>query len=158
MYRFFKIAYLLPFALLLFFCQQQQQAEQEQAEQTSETPMTGTTSPEGAMVYFISPQDGETVSDTFTVRFGLKGMGVAPAGVQHENTGHHHLLINYSGLPDMNVPMPASDSLIHYGTGATETEIALEPGQHTLQLILGDFSHTPHDPPVISDKITITVE
>lgn len=117
-----------------------------------------TPSPEGAEVYFISPKDGDTVEQTFTVRFGLKGMGVCPAGLQKDNTGHHHLLINMDEMPDMTTPMPPSEQLIHYGGGQTETQVTLPPGEHTLQLVLGDYLHIPHDPAVISEKITVTVK
>jgi hypothetical protein len=110
-----------------------------------------------AEVYFISPQDGDTVSGSFEVRFGLKGMGVAPAGVEMANTGHHHLLIDMDTLPPMDVPLPKSDQLRHFGGGQTETTLSLPPGQHSLQLIIGDYSHVPLNPPVISEKITITV-
>ena len=109
-------------------------------------------------VYFISPQDGAVVNSEFTVQFGLKGMGVAPAGVQKEHTGHHHLLIDVDTLPAMDVPLPATDHIKHFGGGQTETTLSLEPGQHTLQLLLGDYAHIPMNPPVMSEKITITVE
>lgn len=115
-----------------------------------------TASPEGAKVYIISPKDGETVGSTFTVRFGLSGMGIAPAGVERENTGHHHLLIDYEGLPSFDEPM--GGSIKHFGGGQSETQLTLEPGKHTLQLIMGDHLHRPHDPPVISEKITIRVK
>jgi hypothetical protein len=118
-----------------------------------------TKSPEGASVYFISPKNGDTVGPTFTVVFGLKGMGVAPAGVTNPNTGHHHLLIDVAKMPDMTMPLPTTDPNIrHFGGGQTEAEVKLAPGQHTLQLVLGDFLHTPHDRPVVSEKITITVK
>ena len=113
---------------------------------------------ETARVYFISPQNGETVSSPVTVRFGLSGMGVAPAGVPNEKTGHHHLLIDVDDLPDLNKPLPSDDNHRHFGGGQTEAVIELPPGTHTLQLVLGDATHIPHDPPVISDKISITVE
>ncbi len=116
------------------------------------------TSPEGAMSYIIAPQNGQAVSSPVTVQFGLKGMGVAPAGIQMENTGHHHLMIDVDELPDMSQPLPADDNHIHFGKGQTETTLDLAPGTHTLQLILGNWAHTPHDPPVVSEKITITVE
>ncbi|MFC6980085.1 DUF4399 domain-containing protein [Microbulbifer taiwanensis] len=109
-------------------------------------------------MYIISPQDGEKVARTFTVKFGLSGMGVAPAGVDRKNTGHHHLLIDVDEMPDMTKPLPASDNLIHYGGGQTETEITLPPGKHTLQLVLGNYLHIPFKPPVMSEKITIVVE
>ena len=113
--------------------------------------------PEGAYAYFISPAHGETVAQSFTVRFGLEGMGVAPAGVERANTGHHHLLINLEEPPRMDRPLPANDQVQHFGGGQTQTTLRLEPGQHTLQLLLGDHTHTPHAPPVLSEKITITV-
>ncbi len=106
--------------------------------------------------YIISPQDGATVGRTFTVKFGLSGFGVAPAGVDLPNTGHHHLLIDVETLPPSGMPM--GKDVRHFGGGQTEATITLEPGQHTLQLMLGDKAHVPFDPPVISEKITITVE
>ncbi|HEV7717289.1 MAG TPA: DUF4399 domain-containing protein [Steroidobacteraceae bacterium] len=117
-----------------------------------------TPSPPGAEVYIISPKNGETVKSPVTVRFGLKGMGVAPAGVKFENTGHHHLLIDTDAPADSAVPLPVTDQIKHFGKGQTEASVELTPGKHTLQLLLGDQSHTPHNPPVISKKITITVK
>jgi hypothetical protein len=117
-----------------------------------------TPSPPGAEVYIISPKDGARVKSPVLVQFGLKGMGVAPAGVKFENSGHHHLLIDSDAPADMGAPLPATDNLKHFGKGQTETSLTLPPGKHTLQLILGDQNHIPHDPPVISKKITITVE
>ncbi|MEX2498376.1 MAG: DUF4399 domain-containing protein [Wenzhouxiangellaceae bacterium] len=116
--------------------------------------------PDEARVYFITPDDGQTVSSPVEIRFGLSGMGVAPAGVEQSNTGHHHLLINVAdaAMPPMDRPLPATDQVVHFGGGQTETVIELEPGEHTLQLVLGDHLHIPHDPPVMSERITITVE
>jgi hypothetical protein len=114
--------------------------------------------PENARAYIISPQHGESVPTTFTVKFGLRGMGVAPAGQNIEGTGHHHLLINVDQLPDLTRPLPTTDQVRHYGLGETETVLTLPPGEHTLQLVLGDFAHIPHRNPVISKKITIYVE
>lgn len=114
--------------------------------------------PDGAKVYFIEPKTGERVSQTFTVKFGLKGMGIAPAGMDKNHTGHHHILIDLENLPDLSRPLPASDSVKHYGGGQTETELTLPAGEHTLQLVLGNYAHIPHDKPVVSEKITITVE
>ncbi|MBU2097661.1 MAG: DUF4399 domain-containing protein [Gammaproteobacteria bacterium] len=111
--------------------------------------------PEGAQVYIVSPTNGETVGQTFKVVFGLSGMGVAPAGIQMPNTGHHHLLINKDSLPDMGQPLGAD--VMHFGLGQTEATVTLEPGTHTLQLVLGDHLHVPHNPPVMSEKITVTV-
>lgn len=117
-----------------------------------------TSAPQGANEYIISPKDGATVGTTFTVKFGLKGMGVAPAGTNVPNTGHHHLLIDVDKLPDMALPLPATDHIKHYGGGQTETQITLPPGKHTLQLVLGDYAHVPFQPVVESKKITVTVK
>jgi hypothetical protein len=119
--------------------------------------MPRTPSPPGAEAYIQSPADGATVSSPFLVRFGLRGMGVAPAGVKADNTGHHHLLIDVDTLPPDDQPLPATDQIRHFGGGQTETMLELPPGRHTLQLVLGDASHVPHDPPVRSKRITITV-
>ena len=124
----------------------------------SATLIARTPSPEGATAYIISPTDGATVSNPVEVRFGLKGMGVAPAGVDKAKTGHHHLLIDVEKLPDLDKPVPADDHHRHFGGGQTEVTLELTPGEHTLQLLLGDQTHIPHDPPVISEKITITVK
>lgn len=113
--------------------------------------------PDNAEVYFIQPLDGETVEQNFKIIFGLRNMGVAPAGVDRNNTGHHHLLID-NVLPDMTKPLPATDKIKHFGGGQTETEIMLSPGPHTLQLLLGNHLHIPHQKPVVSDKITVIVE
>ena len=117
-----------------------------------------TKAPAGAEVYIISPQDGATVSQSFTVRFGLKGMGVAPAGVVHENTGHHHLLVDVKELPASGQPIPKDEQHIHFGGGQTETTLKLSPGTHTLQLELGDSNHIPFDPAVVSKPITVHVK
>jgi hypothetical protein len=115
---------------------------------------------EGAAVYVIHPIDGQVLNakKPIQVSFGLRGMGVAPAGVVVEKTGHHHLLIDQRELPDLTMPLPASAQLIHFGGGQTQTEIRLSPGSHTLQLVLGNQYHIPHNPPLISKKITIIVE
>ncbi len=123
---------------------------------TSNALMAGTPSPSDANAYIISPANGETVGKTFTIKFGLQGMGVAPAGLDKKNTGHHHLLIDAQSLPSMNTPM--GGSVKHFGGGQTETTVTLSPGAHTLQLILGDKSHVPHTPPVVSKKVTIIVK
>ena len=113
------------------------------------------TSPDGAKVYIISPMNGETLTSPVNVKFGLSGMGVAPAGFEKANTGHHHLIVNGS-LPEMGMPM--GKGVKHFGGGQTETTLELKPGKHTLQLVLGDHLHIPHNPPVISEKIEIVVE
>ncbi len=112
--------------------------------------------PKGAEVYFHYPLDGLRVPERFTVRMGLKEMGLAPAGTEWPNTGHHHLLINTEpGPPDQ--PIPADYNNIHLGNGQSEVVVTLPKGRHTLQLLLGDHNHVPHDPPVMSRKITIYV-
>lgn len=115
--------------------------------------------PEGAKTYIISPANGATVSNPVTVRFGLEGMGVAPAGTEKEKTGHHHLLIDVNpSSVDYNNPLPADDNHRHFGGGQTEVTLELPGGTHTLMLLLGDHNHVPHDPPVMSEPITITVQ
>jgi hypothetical protein len=120
-------------------------------------PVPRTPAPADAELYFISPRDGERVASPVTVRFGLQGMGVAPAGVDAPNTGHHHLIID-AALPPLDRPVPADDRHLHFGAGQTEARVELAPGTHTLQLLLGDRNHVPHDPPVVSPRISITVE
>ncbi|MGB5688579.1 MAG: DUF4399 domain-containing protein [Woeseiaceae bacterium] len=116
-----------------------------------------TESADEARVYFVSPADGETVSNPVSVVFGIEGMTVAPAGQDVPHSGHHHLLID-TELPDLGLPIPKDENHIHFGDGSTATEITLEPGEHRLQLLLGDHLHIPHDPPLTSDVITINVE
>jgi hypothetical protein len=116
-----------------------------------------TPSPDGARVYFITPADGATVASPVAVEFGIEGMTVAPAGVEEAASGHHHLVVD-AELPDPGLPIPKSANYIHFGDGSTSTSLELAPGEHTLQLILGDHLHIPHDPPVHSGLIRITVE
>ena len=113
--------------------------------------------PEGARVYFITPVNGAVLKSPVRVVMGLVGMGVAPAGVDREASGHHHLVID-APTPASGVPIPADDNHRHFGGGQTETRVELTPGSHTLQLVVGDFAHRPHAPPVASDVIRITVE
>ena len=108
------------------------------------------------MVYIISPADGDQVQSPVTVVFGLAGAGVAPAGIDLPNTGHHHLLVD-AELANMGLPIPADAQHIHFGLGQTETTVELAPGQHVLRLALGDQLHVPHDPPLISEPVTIQV-
>lgn len=115
-------------------------------------------SPSNAKVYFVQPADGQTVEKNVKVIFGLSNMGVAPAGTIKKNTGHHHILIDTDDLPDLTKPLPATDKIKHFGGGQTETELMLAPGKHTLQLLLGNASHIPHNKPVLSKKITIIVK
>lgn len=119
-----------------------------------------TPAPQGAEVYFVSPADGETFNGPVHVVFGLRGMGVAPAGVEKAKTGHHHLLID-APLPSgdaLDDAIPMDENYHHFGGGQTETMLELTPGEHTLQLLLGDNNHIPHTPPVHSKRITIQVE
>ena len=118
-----------------------------------------TAAPPGASVYFINIKDKQTVKSPFKVQFGLTGMGVAPAGVEKDKTGHHHLLID-TKLTDeeAKAPLPADKQHMHFGGGQTEAMITLPPGQHTLQLVLGDWSHVPFSPPIVSPVVTVTVK
>lgn len=117
-----------------------------------------TPAPAGAEVYIVSPKDGATLKGPVTVVFGLKGMGVAPAGIKFDNAGHHHLLIDSDPPADLSQPLAANEKSVHFGKGQTETTVTLPPGKHTLQLVLGDSLHVPHEPAVISKKITIVVQ
>ncbi len=114
--------------------------------------------PAGAEVYFIAPQNGAKLHSPVTIKFGLKGMGIAPAGIKFDNTGHHHLLVD-TDLSEvkLDAPMPATDKIVHFGKGQTETTLNLAPGKHTLQLVFADYLHQSFDPPLTSKKITITV-
>ena len=118
-----------------------------------------------AKVYFVDLENGSTVSSPVKVMFGLSGMGVAPAGTEKEKTGHHHLFVNRAplgegedGAEELDFSIPADENHIHFGGGQTETMLELAPGEHTLQLVLADQNHIPHNPPVASEVITITVE
>tara|TARA_B100000686_G_scaffold338651_1_gene411479 strand:- start:6 stop:503 length:498 start_codon:yes stop_codon:yes gene_type:complete len=124
------------------------------SEQTAAMPRNQ--SPDGAMVYIISPSNGAEVTSPVNILFGLEGAGIAPAGTDRPNTGHHHLLVD-TELVNLNMPVPADEQNIHFGGGQTETIIELSPGQHTLQLVLGDYLHIPHDPPLLSEPVTIMV-
>jgi hypothetical protein len=118
-----------------------------------------TAAPAGAEVYFIAPHNGAKVHGPFTVSFGLKGMGIAPAGIKFDNAGHHHLLVDtdFSELK-LDAPMPATDKILHFGKGQTETSLTLTPGKHTLQIVFADYLHQSFEPPLHSNKINITVE
>ena len=107
-------------------------------------------------VYFINLEDGDRVESPFLIQFGLSGMGIAPAGIDRSNTGHHHLLINVDDI-DLSKPIPSSSNHIHFGGGQTESLVDLMPGNYSMQLVLGDMTHTPHNPPIISQRINITV-
>lgn len=119
----------------------------------------GTPSAEGAKVYFVNLNDGDTVQSPVFIQFGLSGMGIAPAGIEKENTGHHHLIVNEQiEGEELQYGIPADEQHIHFGGGQTEATVELPKGTHTLQLVLGDWSHVPHDKPVMSERITVTVE
>lgn len=118
-----------------------------------------TAAPANAMVYFINVKDGDTVKSPFKIQFGLSGMGVAPAGVEKPNTGHHHVLVDATLTPEQaKEPIPADEHHLHFGGGQTETTVTLAPGRHTLQLVLGDWSHVPFNPPIVSPVITVDVK
>jgi hypothetical protein len=127
----------------------------------AEAPMASiaaSPSPPNASVYIIEPVDGATVPSTFTVKFGLKGMSIAPAGTDSPNSGHHHLLVDVAELPDLTQPLPANEHILHFGKGQTETQVTLPPGPHTLQLVFANYLHIAHVPAVVSKRITVTVK
>jgi hypothetical protein len=119
-----------------------------------------TPAPDGAKVYFIGLKDGDTVKSPLLLHFGLSGMGIAPAGTEAPATGHHHLYIDAEEPSGdaLNEAIPADEHHVHYGKGQTEASVTLTPGKHTLQLVLGDWSHIPHKTPVTSDRITVNIE
>ena len=154
----------LAFALAVAACGEKpadEPAAEAAAEPAAEAPAAAalprTSSVEGARVFFITPEDGDTVTSPVRIEFGIEGMTVAPAGDNTPHSGHHHLLID-TGLPDLGLPIPADANHVHFGDGSTSTEIELEPGEHTLQMLLGDHLHIPHDPPLTSEPITVIVE
>ena len=117
-----------------------------------------TTAADGAEVRILSPENNQVVSSPLTVVFGANNVTISPAGDNQPNSGHHHLLIDIAELPDLSAPLPATEQIIHFGKGQTETVLELTPGTHTLQLLLGNYLHIPHSKPVMSEKITITVK
>jgi hypothetical protein len=117
-----------------------------------------TPSPKGAKVFFIEPKNGAEVTSPVTVKFGIEGMEVAPAGTEKPNSGHHHVLIDTRLAENYQGPLPMDDSHKHFGKGQTEAALELRPGKHTLQMVLGDHNHVPHDPPVVSEVISVTVK
>ena len=138
--------YVAAAALLAQACSNEPAAVEEPTSVAADAPR----------VFIISPTDGETVTSPVTVEFGIDGYDVAPAGTYEPNTGHHHLLID-TGLPALDQPIPADDNHVHFGKGQTSTTLELAPGEHTLQLLLGDGNHVPHGEPLVSEVITITV-
>ena len=146
----------LVLVLLISACEAEVATDPEPAEEviTGRLP-----SSEGASAYIIEPSDGAVISGgEVRVVFGLTGMGVAPAGVNFSGAGHHHILVDVAELPDLDMPIPADSNHVHFGLGQTEAILTLSPGPHTLQLLLGDHRHIPHDPPVASAVVSITVE
>ena len=123
----------------------------------AETPLSSTIA-DDAQVWFVSPKDQSQVSSPVTIIFGSSNLNIAPAGDNQPNSGHHHLLVDMEELPALDMPLPASDQVIHFGKGQTEATIALSPGSHSLQLLLGNYAHVPHSRPVMSEKITIVVK
>ena len=123
----------------------------------AETPLSSTIA-DDAQVWFVSPKDQSQVSSPVTIIFGSSNLNIAPAGDNQPNSGHHHLLVDLDKLPALDMPLPASDQVIHFGKGQTEATIALSPGSHSLQLLLGNYAHVPHSRPVMSEKITIVVK
>jgi len=153
--------YALVFALLISTAACGQQEAPEMTDQdAAATAMGDLRSPSAAdaRIFFANLENGDTVSSPFNVEFGLEGMDVVPAGTEQEYSGHHHLIIDQDELPALDMPIPADSLHVHFGKGQTSTELALSPGQHTLQIVLGNHLHIPHEPPVVSEKITITVE
>ena len=157
-----RIPVTIAAGLILAGCGQQEPADMPAAapEATAAAApaatLPRTAAPAGASVYFIEPSNGATVTSPVRVAFGLRGAGVAPAGVAQPNTGHHHLLID-TELTGFDQPIPNDAQHRHFGGGQTETTIELTPGRHELQLVLGDHLHIPHDPPIVSQVLTIEV-
>jgi Domain of unknown function (DUF4399) len=120
--------------------------------------LTRKPAPAGAMAYIIEPADGARVTSPVRVVFGLKGIGVAPAGVDRNDAGHHHLLVDTAMPANLALPLPNDEQHRHFGGGQTEVELTLAPGRHTLQMVLGDHLHIPHDPPIASSVVTIEVQ
>jgi len=118
----------------------------------------GKPAPKDALLYFIWPQTGAVIKGGFWCRFGLRGMGVTHAGDDFPNSGHHHLLVDVNEPLNVNEPIPQDKNHLHFGAGQTEARLELPPGKHTLQLVLGDAKHYPFNPPLVSEKITVTIK
>jgi len=149
-------------AILISACGQDDTAQRTSAAAEPEATIAAgslprSSSPDGARVFFITPKTAATVSSPVRIEFGIEGMNVVKAGDKQPHSGHHHLLID-TDLPDPGLPIPADEHHVHFGDGSTSTDITLTAGEHTLQLLLGDHLHVPHDPPVVSNPITKTVE
>lgn len=154
-------AIILSLLTMIASCNQNNTDNQTNAENneaaTSAPKIKRSEAPEDAVVYFITPRPNTVLSSPIKVEFGVTAMEIVPSGQNTPLTGHHHIIID-ADLPDMNFPIPADENYIHFGDGSSETTLNLDKGDHTLQLIIGDYLHIPHNPPVYSDKITITVE
>ena len=131
-------------------------AAEPAAEPAAPPPPLRTPAPEGAVLYFIAPNDGDEITSPVNILFGLSGAGVAPAGIVFPDSGHHHMLVD-TGMPPETIPIPEDANHLHFGLGQSEAMVELTPGEHQLQLLLGDHLHIPHDPPVASEVITVTV-
>jgi hypothetical protein len=140
-------------------CSQDNMPNKSVSEEMNYSPpsITRKPAPDGSRVYFITPKANAILSNPVKVKFGVNAMEIVPSGQDIIHTGHHHIIID-ADLPDMNFPIPADENYIHFGDGSAETELILSPGKHTLQLILGDYLHIPHMPPIYSEKITIEVQ
>ncbi len=152
----------LPSLLLLAACSQEgaetlPTSEDVQAEPAAPIVSSRTPSAVGARVFFITPSDGDTVPSPVQLEFGVSEMELAPSGDDRPNSGHHHIIIDHD-LPNLSLPVPADAQRIHFGDARSQTELDLAPGQHTLQLLFADHLHIPHDPPLFSEQISITVE
>lgn len=154
---FFVLVATLGLSLFLGACSAEEDVVIETTETTEAPALPRSDAAEGARVFFITPADGDVVSNPIAIEFGVEGMTIVPAGTNEPHSGHHHLLIN-TGLPPMDLPIPADDNHVHFGDGSTTTVIELPSGEHTLQMLLGDHLHIPHQPPLASEVITITVE
>ena len=154
------IILLAGLAVLLLACDSAQDQPATAAPGSTSSPRSvapRTPAPANARVFIVTPANGDTVSSPVVVQFGLEGLNVAPAGTYEPKTGHHHLLID-TQLPVADLPIPSDENHIHFGMGQTETTVELSSGPHTLQLLVGDGSHVPHQQPIASEAITITVE
>lgn len=154
----------LPWFALLIACSGEKDEPsadpgmQEESADTSKPPTLGrSASPPGARVFFVNIADGDTVTSPVKLEFGIDGMKVVPAGTDAGNSGHHHVIVD-AALPPMDAPIPADANHVHFGDGSTSTELSLPSGEHTLQLLFADYLHIPHEPPLSSERITITVE
>ncbi len=163
LYRTSSTSLLVLLLLLLPACQSAgnenaEGAEKDEGGEVLQEASARSAAADAARVYFLAPADGATVSSPVSISFGIEGMSVVAAGTEQEFSGHHHLLVDVDELPSFEQPIPNDDNHRHFGGAQTETMLELSAGTHTLQLILGDHLHIPHDPALVSESITITVE